>query len=88
MAPAFVDAPRRYKEKNKDEPGTAEKIKDLSDFVKSSKFGMMTTKAPSSDDLVSRAMAVAAQVSTTPPSTLPATPPPLTPPKRKPTAST
>ena len=52
----------RYKEKNKDEASTAEKIQDLSDFIKTAKFGMMTTKAPSSDLLVSRAMAVAAQV--------------------------
>ncbi|ETN41444.1 uncharacterized protein HMPREF1541_03380 [Cyphellophora europaea CBS 101466] len=50
-----------YKEKNKEEPGTAEKIKDLSDFISSSKFGMMTTRAPSGGLLVSRAMGVAAQ---------------------------
>lgn len=49
-----------YKQKNKEEPGTAEKIADLSAFVKSSKFGMMTTRA--GEKLVSRAMAVAAQV--------------------------
>jgi general stress protein 26 len=52
-----------YKQKNKDEPGTKEKIEDLSAFIKSSKFGMMTTKEPNSDLLVSRAMAVAAQES-------------------------
>ena len=49
-----------YKSKNQDEPGTAEKIQDLSQFIKSSKFGMMTTRADAL--LVSRCMAVAGQV--------------------------
>ncbi|KPI35783.1 Protein bli-3 [Cyphellophora attinorum] len=48
-----------YKDKNQDEPGTAQKIEDLSSFVKSSKFGMMTTR--SGELLASRAMAVAGQ---------------------------
>ena len=52
----------RYVQKNKDEPGTGEKIKALSDYVKSSKFGMMTTRIADSGLLVSRCMAVAAQV--------------------------
>jgi hypothetical protein len=52
----------RYTQKNKDEPGTEEKITALSDFVKSSKFGMMTTRIADSGLLVSRCMAVAAQV--------------------------
>ena len=51
-----------YVQKNKDEPGTEEKITSLSDFVKSSKFGMLTTRVADSGLLVSRAMAVAAQV--------------------------
>jgi general stress protein 26 len=49
-----------YKDKNQDEPGTAQKIEDLSTFVKSSKFGMLTTR--SGELLASRAMAVAGQV--------------------------
>ncbi|EXJ57533.1 protein bli-3 [Cladophialophora yegresii CBS 114405] len=52
-----------YTQKNKDEPGTEEKINALSDFVKSSKFGMMTTRIADSGLLVSRCMAVAAQES-------------------------
>jgi len=52
-----------YTQKNKDEPGTEEKIAALSDFVKSSKFGMMTTRIADSGLLVSRCMAVAAQES-------------------------
>ncbi|KAJ9610730.1 hypothetical protein H2200_005507 [Cladophialophora chaetospira] len=52
-----------YVQKNKDEPGTEEKINALSEFVKSSKFGMMTTRIADSGLLVSRCMAVAAQES-------------------------
>lgn len=51
-----------YKAKNKDEPGLEEKVNDLNAFVKSSKFGMMTTRIADSGLLVSRAMALAAQV--------------------------
>jgi general stress protein 26 len=52
----------RYKEKNKDEPGLEQKIERLVSFVKTSKFGMMTTRIADSGLLVSRCMAVAAQV--------------------------
>jgi len=52
-----------YTSKNKDEPGTEEKINALNDFVKSSKFGMMTTRIADSGLLVSRCMALAAQES-------------------------
>jgi general stress protein 26 len=52
-----------YTLKNKDEPGVEEKITNLSEYVKSSKFGMMTTRVASSGLLVSRCMAVAAQES-------------------------
>lgn len=52
-----------YTAKNKDEPGTEEKINALNDFVKSSKFGMMTTRIADSGLLVSRCMALAAQES-------------------------
>jgi len=52
-----------YKAKNKDEPGLEEKVNDLNAFIKSSKFGMMTTRIADSGLLVSRAMALAAQES-------------------------
>ncbi|EXJ87892.1 hypothetical protein A1O1_04819 [Capronia coronata CBS 617.96] len=52
-----------YKAKNKDEPGLEEKITELNAFVKSSKFGMMTTRIADSGLLVSRCMALAAQAS-------------------------
>lgn len=52
----------RYTAKNKDEPGTEEKIKDLTDFISRSKFGMMTTRTKDSHLLVSRCMAVAGSV--------------------------
>lgn len=53
----------RYKEKNKDEPGTEEKVKALTDFVQKSKFGMMTTYSAHEGSLASRCMAIAATVS-------------------------
>lgn len=56
-------ATHSYKAKNKDEPGLEQKVQDLVDFIKSSKFGLMTTRVADSGLLVSRAMAVAAQVS-------------------------
>ncbi|OAP56410.1 hypothetical protein AYL99_09589 [Fonsecaea erecta] len=52
-----------YKAKNKDEPGLEEKVNALNDFVRSSKFGMMTTRIADSGLLVSRCMALAAQES-------------------------
>jgi hypothetical protein len=51
-----------YTAKNKDEPSLSEKVEDLSKFISSAKFGMMTTHAKDSDLLVSRCMALAAQV--------------------------
>ncbi|EXJ82794.1 protein bli-3 [Capronia epimyces CBS 606.96] len=52
-----------YKAKNQDEPGLEDKINDLNGFVKTSKFGMMTTRIADSGLLVSRCMALAAQES-------------------------
>ena len=40
-----------------------QKVDDLSEFMKSCKFGMMTTRDSSSGALISRCMALAAQVS-------------------------
>ncbi|KAH6717093.1 hypothetical protein BKA61DRAFT_573151 [Leptodontidium sp. MPI-SDFR-AT-0119] len=50
-----------YKAVNKDETSIKEKVEDLAEFVKACKFGMMTTRDGSSDALVSRCMALAAQ---------------------------
>ncbi|KAH8900280.1 hypothetical protein GQ53DRAFT_214556 [Thozetella sp. PMI_491] len=57
------DAPADpYKKATLDtEVTTAEKIEDLGRFVAACKFGMMTTKDSGSGNLVSRAMALAAQ---------------------------
>jgi hypothetical protein len=53
-----------YKKANTDtEAPLDEKVEDLSNFMKSCKFGMMTTRDSSSGHLVSRCMALAAQVS-------------------------
>lgn len=52
-----------YTAKNKDEPGVEEKLTTLDKFITSRKFGMMTTRDPSSGKLVSRCMAIAAKVS-------------------------
>jgi hypothetical protein len=52
-----------YKEKNLDHASIKEKVEDLSDFVSSCKFGMMTTRDGSSGALVSRCMALAAKAS-------------------------
>ena len=54
-----------YKATNKSEPELKEKVKDLVTFIESCKFGMMTTRIGSSGLLTSRAMALAAKVSTT-----------------------
>jgi len=52
-----------YKAANKEDDVTLkQKVEDLSEFVKSCKFGMMTTRDSSSGALVSRCMALAAQV--------------------------
>jgi len=52
-----------YKAKNKDEPGLEQKVNDLSAFIQSAKFGMLTTRIADSGLLVSRCMALAAQES-------------------------
>lgn len=49
-----------YKEKNLDDASIKEKVEDLSDFITSCKFGMMTTR-DSKGMLVSRCMALAAK---------------------------
>lgn len=51
-----------YKAKNLDEPPLKEKIDGLVNFIATSKFGMLTTRAGSTGLLASRCMAVAAQV--------------------------
>jgi len=52
-----------YKAANKDNDATLkQKVDDLSEFMKTCKFGMMTTRDASSGALVSRCMALAAQV--------------------------
>ena len=52
-----------YKKANAEETSLDTKVNDLVEFVKNSKFGMMTTKDADSDKLASRAMALAATVS-------------------------
>jgi hypothetical protein len=53
-----------YKSNNTDNDASLEdKVTALSGFMNNSKFGMMTTRDASSGHLVSRCMAVAAQVS-------------------------
>jgi hypothetical protein len=57
-----------YKEKNLDRDATTkEKIEDLAAFEKNTKFGMMTTRDGKTGNLVSRCMAIAAQVCPRPP---------------------
>ena len=51
-----------YKAKNLDEPPLREKVDGLVNFISTSKFGMLTTRAGSTGLLASRAMAVAGQV--------------------------
>ena len=51
-----------YKAKNIDETSIKEKVEDLSKFISSCKFGMMTTRDASSGSLISRCMALAAKV--------------------------
>lgn len=51
-----------YKAKNLDTPPLKEKIEGLVNFVASQKFGMLTTKIESSENLASRCMSVAATV--------------------------
>ncbi|RYP11113.1 hypothetical protein DL764_000271 [Monosporascus ibericus] len=52
-----------YKAESKDEASLADKIEVLVNFISSCKFGMMTTRDPSSNKLVSRCMAIAAKES-------------------------
>jgi len=52
-----------YKAKNIDETSIKEKVEDLSEFISSCKFGMMTTRDASSGSLISRCMALAAKES-------------------------
>ncbi|RYP07374.1 hypothetical protein DL765_009185 [Monosporascus sp. GIB2] len=52
-----------YKAESKDETSLADKIEALVNFISSCKFGMMTTRDPSSNKLVSRCMAIAAKES-------------------------
>lgn len=53
-----------YYDKNVDnDVPLKEKIEAVSNFVSSCKFGMMTTRDPSGDKLVSRCMAIAGKVS-------------------------
>jgi len=52
-----------YKAKNIDEASLTEKVEDLSSFISSSKFGMMTTRIASSGLLTSRCMALAGKES-------------------------
>jgi hypothetical protein len=55
-----------YKAENLDQTSIKEKIEDLADFISSCKFGMMTTRAGSSGALVSRCMALAGKVFSSP----------------------
>ncbi len=55
-----------YKAENLDQTSIKEKIEDLVDFIGSCKFGMMTTRAGSSGALVSRCMALAGKVFSSP----------------------
>ncbi|KAL8842922.1 MAG: hypothetical protein Q9170_000326 [Blastenia crenularia] len=50
-----------YKATNKTEPALKEKIEDLTNFISSCKFGMMTTRIESTGLLASRCMALAAK---------------------------
>lgn len=50
-----------YTKANADDATLEQKVTDLSSFIQSSKFGMMTTRDASSGKMVSRCMAVAAQ---------------------------
>lgn len=52
-----------YTQKNKDEVPLKEKVEDLFKFIDNTKFCLMTTQAADSDLLASRAMALAAKVS-------------------------
>lgn len=53
-----------YTQKNLEEPSLKEKVEDLLSFVDKTKFCLLTTQVADSDLLASRAMALAAKVST------------------------
>lgn len=52
-----------YKKLNAEDPDLNTKVEGLVDFITTAKFGMMTTHEASSNNLVSRCMALAATVS-------------------------
>lgn len=52
-----------YKQANEEVLSLQTKVEDLNDFISKAKFGMMTTRGPSTGNLVSRCMALAATVS-------------------------
>lgn len=52
-----------YKKANLEEVPLRNKVEDLVEFTKQCKFGMMTTNEASTNNLVSRCMALAATVS-------------------------
>lgn len=52
-----------YKKQNAEDPDLNTKVEDLVGFITTAKFGMMTTHQASSNNLVSRCMALAATVS-------------------------
>ena len=51
-----------YKQKNMEETSVKEKVEGLTAFIDKCKFCMMTTKTPTSGELASRCMALAAKV--------------------------
>lgn len=53
-----------YKARNIDNVSLKEKVEDLTEFIDSCKFGMMTTRDASTGNLMSRCMALAAEVIT------------------------
>jgi hypothetical protein len=53
-----------YKAKSAEDPPLIKKVEDLTALISEVRMGMLTTKASDSELLVSRCMALAAQVST------------------------
>lgn len=51
-----------YKAKSLQDPPLPQKIEDLTTFISSTKFGMLTTQLPNSEFLTSRCMALAGMV--------------------------
>lgn len=53
-----------YKEKNQQDPPLPQKVEDLVNFIREVKYGMLTTKLSTENELLaSRCMALAGQVS-------------------------